>query len=97
MVLLRRVRIPFLGLLVATQALAAETKFSHQLHLNKVGATCTICHSAASASKESADRNLPTEETCLACHNGESPVGGYRLARRARTRMSEHSASITNT
>ncbi len=59
-------------LLVATQALAAETKFSHQLHLNKVGATCTICHSAASASKQAADRNLPTAETCLACHNGET-------------------------
>ena len=72
MALLRRGWIPLLGLLVATQALAAETKFSHQLHLNKVGATCTICHSAAATSKKAADRNLPKEETCLACHNGET-------------------------
>ena len=50
----------------------AQPGFSHQLHLNKVGVTCTVCHNSATTSKAATDRNLPQQETCLACHNGKT-------------------------
>ncbi len=50
----------------------AQPVFSHQLHLNTVGATCTTCHNSVTSSKAATDRNLPAQATCLACHNGET-------------------------
>ncbi len=50
---------------------AAESTFSHQLHLN-AGATCASCHAAAATSTIAADRNLPSERECSVCHNGSA-------------------------
>lgn len=53
-------------------AAAAELEFSHKLHLGKVGLACTFCHSSAPASEAETDDNLPEQQLCLACHNGET-------------------------
>ena len=58
-------------LLFTASLSAAELDFSHQLHLKKVGASCTHCHASATGSTEATDLNLPKEESCLICHNGE--------------------------
>ncbi len=51
---------------------AAELEFSHELHLGRVGLSCTFCHSSAASSEAAADHNLPQQQLCLACHNGET-------------------------
>ena len=63
------------GLWAATAVLAQgpaarDLKFSHKLHLERPGARCVDCHAAAVESTDSADRNLPAEQTCLRCHDG---------------------------
>ena len=68
----RQAWIPVAGLLLASGAFAADARFSHRLHLKQVGAACVVCHESAAASNAAEDRNLPREETCLACHNGET-------------------------
>ena len=70
MVLLRRVWIPLVLILFVADIFGAESKFSHQLHINQVGADCLICHGGATTSKAAADRILPEEDTCHSCHNG---------------------------
>lgn len=51
---------------------AGQPRFSHQLHLNKVGVTCTDCHIGATSSTEAADSNLPPASVCLNCHDGKT-------------------------
>lgn len=51
---------------------AAELEFSHDLHLGDVGLSCNVCHSAIIGSEESSDHNLPQQQICLACHNGQT-------------------------
>ena len=45
---------------------------------------CGVCHSAASASEAATDNNLPEQQLCLACHNGETApaIDASRLADR---------------
>ena len=78
------------ALLAAPRASAAELEFSHKLHLGKVGLNCSFCHSSAAASKSETDNNLPEQQLCLACHNGEtapaidsSPLADRTAAERA--------------
>jgi predicted CXXCH cytochrome family protein len=54
----------------AAAANAQADRFSHQLHLGKVGLTCTTCHASAETSEAATDRNLPQPETCMSCHDG---------------------------
>ena len=51
-------------------AAAQELNFSHQLHLEKAGATCVDCHSAANDSQAATDSLLPSKEKCAVCHEG---------------------------
>ena len=41
--------------------------FSHRQHLAR-GATCALCHPAATTSRSAVDNLLPTEAACRACH-----------------------------
>ena len=73
---MRRPR-PFLLLCLAVlsffaSAPAAELEFSHKLHLSSVGLTCAFCHASADTSEAETDNNLPDQQLCLACHNGET-------------------------
>jgi hypothetical protein len=45
--------------------------FSHKLHLENVGLTCTDCHQAALDKGSSANSLFPSSETCFACHGPE--------------------------
>jgi c(7)-type cytochrome triheme protein len=65
-------RLVFLWIYALAAASAADLEFSHKLHLGKVGLTCTFCHSAAVGSQAVTDNNLPEQQLCLACHNGET-------------------------
>jgi c(7)-type cytochrome triheme protein len=70
-----RYSFPFAVALIAAifpAAGAGQSPFSHQLHLNKVGATCTACHVGATTSTEATDSNLPPASVCLNCHDGET-------------------------
>lgn len=42
--------------------------FSHAVHLDRGDITCTDCHTAITSSTRASDNNLPSEETCLECH-----------------------------
>ncbi len=44
-------------------------KFSHQLHINDVGAGCTDCHTNVTASTKDTESLLPTMSTCFMCHD----------------------------
>ncbi len=46
-------------------------KFSHQYHLEDVGASCTDCHTAADSSMSASDNLLPTMSDCGGCHDVE--------------------------
>ncbi len=48
-------------------------QFSHAVHLTQAGLDCETCHSQVTSSQAADDDNLPTKETCLLCHDGESP------------------------
>lgn len=50
---------------------SASLKFSHRRHLNQWGARCVDCHRGAAQSAAVSDNNLPREEDCLSCHDGE--------------------------
>ena len=70
-----RYRYPFAVALMAVflgTPVYGQTTFSHQIHLNKVGATCTDCHVSATSSTQATDSNLPPASVCLTCHNGET-------------------------
>jgi len=47
-------------------------KFSHSKHINDVGAACTDCHTAVTASSKETDFLLPTMATCYTCHDQSS-------------------------
>lgn len=59
------------GAILAQSFAGGDLIFSHKKHLARAGTTCLACHGSASKSLESSDRNLPREESCLACHDGE--------------------------
>ena len=59
-------------LLTPTVSSCAELEFSHKLHLGKVGLGCVACHPSAASSRTETDNNLPDQQLCLACHNGET-------------------------
>lgn len=46
-------------------------KFSHKYHL-KEGVECTSCHTKVTESVTGTEDNLPTMETCFACHDGST-------------------------
>jgi hypothetical protein len=46
-------------------------RFSHQFHLNEVGAKCTDCHTEAARSDRASDRLLPRKAACGQCHDVE--------------------------
>ena len=50
---------------------SANLKFSHRLHLVEAEATCLNCHNLVTNSSSAEDNNLPSEEACLSCHDGE--------------------------
>lgn len=69
-----RNRLPFAVAFVTAlfpAAGAGQSVFSHQIHLNKVGATCADCHTGAASSTTATDSNLPPASACLKCHDGE--------------------------
>jgi hypothetical protein len=43
-------------------------RFSHSLHLGKLGMECADCHALAPESRSSLDLLIPGEDRCLACH-----------------------------
>lgn len=43
-------------------------RFSHALHLGKVGMKCVDCHAAALGSRSSLDQLVPGEDRCRPCH-----------------------------
>jgi hypothetical protein len=47
-----------------------ELNFSHRLHFEEAGATCTDCHDAAKDSQSATDSLLPSKEKCAVCHEG---------------------------
>ncbi len=47
------------------------TKFDHANHLPRVNGDCSVCHSFARLSANSADNILPQEENCRKCHSSE--------------------------
>ena len=49
----------------------ALVKFSHNFHLEEVGAECGDCHTAVDTSELSSDLLLPTMEQCGECHDVE--------------------------
>lgn len=54
---------------------AIPLRFSHRIHVRKVGLDCLACHGAVQTSVRTADRNLPPEAVCLGCHRaGEAPA-----------------------
>jgi hypothetical protein len=59
-------------LLLSAAASGLDLEFSHKLHLGKVGLDCTFCHGSAESSNAATDNNLPSQEVCLACHNGQT-------------------------
>lgn len=69
------------ALLLAAPVLAQDFEFSHELHLTLASYSCDVCHSAAGSSTKAADRLLPSEETCLECHQGQTarPVNSSGL------------------
>ena len=48
---------------------ALDLKFSHRFHLSGKAA-CEDCHGATRNSESASDDLLPSEQTCLKCHNG---------------------------
>jgi hypothetical protein len=50
-------------------------RFSHAQHLAK-GVKCQQCHNQVSESDLAADRNIPTQRRCEACHEVEAARGG---------------------
>lgn len=58
--------------------------FDHSLHVRDRGLPCVTCHAAALGSREAKDYNIPSRETCLACH--EAAVVPHRWSARARSR-----------
>jgi len=44
-------------------------KFSHKLHINDVGASCTDCHGKAASSTSEVDYLIPDMQTCFTCHD----------------------------
>jgi hypothetical protein len=48
---------------------APHLKFNHEMHLTK-GATCTTCHGDMTKVRLGTVLQLPSEETCLDCHDG---------------------------
>lgn len=46
-------------------------KFSHQFHLEEVGATCLTCHTNAEANAGKGATNHPTMESCGQCHEAQ--------------------------
>jgi len=54
------------------QSHPADLIFSHKLHTETVGATCTDCHAAVDTSLHPADNLLPDMETCYTCHDREA-------------------------
>lgn len=73
--MLRFARALLLVLSCASVVPAAELEFSHKVHLVKVGLSCAFCHSPAGRSETETDHNLPEQQLCLACHNGETAPG----------------------
>jgi predicted CXXCH cytochrome family protein len=49
----------------------SNLSFSHQLHVQEAGASCSDCHDAAGSSKAQDDL-LPKSETCFKCHDSKS-------------------------
>jgi len=49
---------------------AQDLKFSHRVHLLRAKAACEDCHAVARNSTGATDDLLPSEPTCLKCHNG---------------------------
>jgi Cytochrome c7 and related cytochrome c len=50
---------------------APNIKFSHKLHLETVGAECSMCHAAAQTSENANDLMLPKHDECGTCHSAE--------------------------
>ncbi len=50
--------------------LGRDVKFSHRFHLTEVKAVCEDCHAGVAHSRNAADKNVPSEQTCLHCHDG---------------------------
>jgi hypothetical protein len=48
--------------------------FSHKLHIEDAGASCSDCHESALTSEKSEDNLFPAEKSCFQCHN-ESETG----------------------
>jgi hypothetical protein len=46
-------------------------KFSHEFHIDTIGAGCTDCHTTVEESQSAADNLLPTMDTCGGCHDVE--------------------------
>jgi hypothetical protein len=44
-------------------------RFNHKKHVQQLKLTCKVCHAAAYTSADSADRLLPSPETCDSCHD----------------------------
>ncbi|MFC1563452.1 cytochrome c3 family protein [candidate division KSB1 bacterium] len=47
-------------------------KFSHQNHIDNIGADCTSCHTGIEESSEASDNNLAHKEDCFTCHDGDA-------------------------
>ncbi len=50
---------------------AHAPSFSHKLHLDNVGLTCTDCHQAALETDVDSDTMFPSPETCFGCHGAD--------------------------
>jgi len=62
----------FLLISATTYGQKVELKFSHQKHMQDVGASCTDCHAAADTSALPAQNLLPDMETCYNCHDSDT-------------------------
>ncbi len=46
-----------------------KIKFSHKTHITEAEAECSACHATISGSKLASDRNQPSHEQCIECHD----------------------------
>ena len=73
---LLRIGIPAAMLLACVRVTLAQTNverdliFSHRTHLELTDIDCLTCHSSVASSTSSGTNALPSEETCLGCHDG---------------------------
>ncbi len=58
-----------LSLIIAQQK---SLIFSHQLHIDDIGAECEDCHITIPESQNADDRNLPTHDECFICHDDDT-------------------------